>query len=354
MSAHKHHVGGARISTTPCGTVENRAAPTRTLRPTLSAGFVSGFVAVLFGVALATAAPAAAADDPTRPDAHVTHGPSCRPGGLVVEVVAGTSPYTVRLATTRTPSGEDSAVLAPGQAVVLHSADVAYGETIDGRLEFAAQDGTGVTYVDELEEYSFTRPTKEDCDAIADPSATDSGSASSSSSSSAPTTSGDAAAPPTTSPAPTDAPSTGSGTTAGGIAPTFGGGDAPPQQVTAGDTVTLQVSGFLPGELVTIQLHGSDAVLATATAGPDGTVQTDLRIPGGTDPGATTVHLTGTQSETVADVDLQVAAAEMPLATSADAGIVPLAAAAVALIAASGYLFAVVARRGHRPTIRRA
>jgi hypothetical protein len=348
MRAHKHRNGGARISTTPCGAVENRAAPTRNLRPTLSAGFV----AVLFGVALATAVPAAAADDPTRPDGRVTHGPSCRPGGLVVEVVAGTSPYTVRLATTRTPSGEDSAVLAPGQTVVLHSADVAYGETIDGRLEYAAQDGTGVTFVDELEEYSFTRPSKEDCDAIADPTPTGSGSASSSSGSAA-TASGDSAPP--TSAAPTEAPSSGSATaTEGGVAPTFTGGDAAPQQVMAGDTVTLQVGGFQPGELVTIQLHGSDAVLATATAGPDGTVQTDLRIPGNTDPGATTVHLTGTQSETVADVDLQVAAAEMPLATSGDAGIVPLVAAALALVAAAGYLFSVVGRRGHRPTIRRA
>ena len=135
-----------------------------------SAGLLTGLLALLFGAALATAAPAAAIDDPTRPDARVTHGPSCRPGGLVVEVVAGTVPYTVRLATTRTPSGEDEASLQPGETVVLRTDDVAYGETIDGRLEFAAQDGTGVTFVDELEEYSFTRPTREDCDAIADPS----------------------------------------------------------------------------------------------------------------------------------------------------------------------------------------
>src|SRR3954470_11117621 len=172
MSGHKHRNGGARISTTPWGAVENRATPTRKVRPSLAAGFVTGFVAVLFGAALATAAPAAAADDPSRPDGRVTHGPSCRPGGLVVEVVAGTSPYVVRLATTRTPSGEDEAVLAPGETVVLRSGGVDYGETIDGRLEFAAQDGTGVTYVDELREYSFTRPTKEDCDAIADPTPT--------------------------------------------------------------------------------------------------------------------------------------------------------------------------------------
>lgn len=346
MSGHKHRNGGARISTTPCGVVENRATPTRTLRSTLSAGSVAGFVAVLFGIALATAAPAAAADDPSRPDAQVTHGPSCRPGGLVVEVVAGTSPYSVRLATTRTPSGEDQATLQPGQTVVLHSADVAYGETIDGRLEFTALDGTGVTYVDELVDYSFTRPSKHDCDAIADPTPTASGTTPSA----APTTSGGAA--PATTPTPSAEPTTESRTPApAGSAPTAG---ASPQAVTAGDTVTLQATGFLPGELVAIQLHGSDQVLATVTAGPDGTVQTDVRIPGGTDAGATTVHLMGTQSEVVADVALQVAAAETALAPDGSADVVPLVAAAVALVAAAGHLFSVVGRRGSRPTIRRA
>ena len=60
----------------------------------------------MLGAVLASAAPAAAIDDLTRPDARVTHGPSCKPGGLVVEVVAGTAPYAVRLATTRTPAGD--------------------------------------------------------------------------------------------------------------------------------------------------------------------------------------------------------------------------------------------------------
>jgi hypothetical protein len=312
----------------------------------MSAGLVTSLVAALFGAALATAVPAAAADDPTRPDAQVTHGPSCKPGGLVVEVVAGTSPYSVRLATTRTPSGEDEATLQPGQTVVLHSDDVAYGETIDGRLEFAALDGTGVTYVDELVDYSFTRPSKEDCDAIADPSSTapsPSPSSSGAAATDAPADSATPSAEPTTD-SPTPAPA--------GSAPS---GDATPPSVAAGDTVSLQAAGFLPGELVTIQLHGSDAVLATATAGPDGTVQADLRIPGGTDAGATTVHLTGTQSEIVADVDLRVAAAETALAQDGSADIVPLVAAAIALVAAAGYLFSVVGRpRGGRPTIRRA
>ena len=45
---------------------------------------------------------------------------------------------------------------------------------------------------------------------------------------------------------------------------------------------------------------------------------------------------------------------DTPLATSGDSDVVPLVAAAVALVAAAGYLFSIVGRRGHRPTIRRA
>ena len=302
-----------------------------------------------FGAALATAAPAAAIDDPSRPDARVTHGPSCRPGGLVVEVVAGTSPYSVRLATTRTPSGEDEATLQPGETVVLRTDDVAYGETIDGRLEFAALDGSGVTYVDELLEYSFTRPTREDCDAIAEPSP-------------APPTAGEPSATPTdaapsTGSAPTTPPSTDGRTPApGGAAPTGGsGGGAAPRNVAAGDTVTLEASGFLPGELVTFALQGSNDVLATATAGPDGTVSTEVRIPDGTEAGPATVALFGTQSEIVTDVDLQVAGAERPVVRAGAGDLVPLTAAAIALVAAVGGLVSVAGRqRTRRPTVRSA
>ena len=118
---------------------------------------------------LAGAAPAAAVDDTTRPDARVTHGPSCRPGGVVVEVVAGSAPYAVTLATTREPDGEDFAELAPGDTVVLRTGGVAWGETVDGRLEYRALDGSGATWVDELAGYTFTRPAEEDCAAITAP-----------------------------------------------------------------------------------------------------------------------------------------------------------------------------------------
>ncbi len=124
----------------------------------------------LLAAGTALAGPAAAVDDPTRPDARVTHGPSCRPGGVVVEVTGGTVGYAVTLGTGRRPAGEDAADVAPGAVVVLTTADVDWGETIDPFLEFTALDGSGVGWVDELPGYSFTRPAAEDCAAIRPPS----------------------------------------------------------------------------------------------------------------------------------------------------------------------------------------
>lgn len=300
-------------------------------RPVLSAGLLTSFVFLFLGAALATAAPAAAIDDPTRPDGRVTHGPSCRPGGLVVEVMAGTAPYAVRLATTRNPAGEDEAVLQPGETVILRSDDVAYGETIDGRLEYTAGDGSGTAFIDELEEYSFTRPTRADCDAVAapttpepeppttSPSGTPSGSAGP----------GQAPAPGTAVPTSTEEPSS-SGSAA--PAPADGSSEPPARQVSAGDTVTLQASGFLPGERVTIQLQDGGEVLGTATAGPDGSVEAEVRIPDRTAAGATTVDLVGSESALVADVLLQVAGAERAVAGHGWVDLVPLTAAAVALV----------------------
>jgi hypothetical protein len=348
MEAHQHRNGGARISTTPPDVATQRATSAGPSRTALSAGLVGTFLALLLGAALATAAPAAAADDPSRPDARVTHGPSCHPGGLVVEVVAGTSPYVVRLATTRTPSGEDEATLGPGQTVELHTGDVANGETIDGRLEFAAQDGSGVTYVDELLEYSFTRPSKEDCDAIADPSPAAPTTAPATPVAS--TTSVGAAVPTSSGPT-TAAPGGDSRTpTSGAAAPTAGAGGTGPQDVTVGDTITLQAAGFQPGERVVVQLWGSDEILATATAGPDGTARADVRIPDGTGAGAATLHLVGADSEAVVEVALRVAADERAVTVDHPTDVVPLTAAALALVAATAALFSVGGRhRGGRP-----
>jgi hypothetical protein len=132
---------------------------------------VLGLTVLALLTGLAVAGPAAAIDDPARPDARVTHGPSCRPGGVVVEVVAGTVPYEVTLATTRAPDGEDSAELAAGRTAVLRTGGVAWGETIDGWLEYRALDGSGDSWVDELAGYTFTRPAEEDCAAITAPAA---------------------------------------------------------------------------------------------------------------------------------------------------------------------------------------
>ncbi len=256
----------------------------------------------------------------------------------MVEVVAGTAAYAVRLATTRTPGGEDEAELAPGQAVTLRSLDVDWGETIDGRLEFTARDGSGAAYTDELVEYSFTRPTREDCAALAEPTTPDP----------APPTAGapspTAAVPPgdagTAGPA---APSATTGPTPepGGVAPAERSSVAVGREVGAGGAITLQAGGFLPGERITVQLREGGAVLGTATAGPDGTVQVEVRIPQRTGEGRTTVDLIGADSAVVADVQLQVAGAERAMSGDGWADLVPLTAAAVALVGSAAGLVSV-------------
>ncbi|RBY78273.1 hypothetical protein DQ238_12340 [Geodermatophilus sp. TF02-6] len=143
--------------------------PRRRLVPSLVT--TAGLWAVLACAGIVGAAPAAAVDDPARPDSRVTHGPSCRPGGIVVEVTGGSTPYAVTLATTRRPAGEDAAEVAPGAVVVLGTGDVDWGETIDPSLAYTALDGSGTAFVDELDGYSSTRPRWEDCAAIAPPTA---------------------------------------------------------------------------------------------------------------------------------------------------------------------------------------
>jgi hypothetical protein len=314
----------------------------------------------LLAAAVATAAPAAAIDDPTRPDARVTHGPSCRPGGLVVEVQAGTTPYSVRLATTRQPAGEAEALLAPGEFTVLRSGDVAWGETIDGRLEYAAQDGSGLTYVDELEDYSFTRPTQEDCAAVTAPAS--SAPAAPGSASSAPVATpaagadgGDAAStPPSRSGGPTTgtpvanqqpgtaAPSAGDGTSG---EPSRATSTASVSRVAAGSVVTLRGTGFLPGERVTILMHAGGAVIGSAVAGDDGTVEAEVQIPSGTALGPARLDLVGDSSATVTNLELQVAAAEAAVSPRGNVPLGSLVAAAVALVGSVGALVSVAGRQ---------
>ena len=315
---------------------------------------LAGLVSVLFAAAVSTAAPAAAIDDPARPDARVTHGPSCRPGGLVVEVQGGTTPYFVRLATTRAPAGEAEAELAPGQTVVLRTGDVAHGETIDGRLEYTARDGSGTGYVDELENYSFTRPSQEDCDAITAPaSAEHTGpvpAPSAAATTSAPGSAGGGASPATTSPgrpgsgaAPAPAAAGRTGTGAGG--PGVATSTASARRVTAGTTVVLHATGFLSGERVTILLHAGGRVLGSAVADDEGVVRAEVRIPGGTAAGAIRLDLVGDESAVVTDVELHVAAAEMTTAARGTVSPWAVSAAAVALVGSVGGLVSVSGRR---------
>ncbi|SHN88724.1 hypothetical protein SAMN05660350_04714 [Geodermatophilus obscurus] len=126
-------------------------------------------VLALLCAGIAFAGPAAAVDDDTRPEARVTHGPSCRPGGVVVEVTGGTVGHAVTLGTSRRPAGEQSAEVAPGAVVVLSTGPVDWGETIDPFLQYAALDGSGAGWVDDLAGYDFTRPAAEDCAAISPP-----------------------------------------------------------------------------------------------------------------------------------------------------------------------------------------
>jgi hypothetical protein len=156
--ADEHHRGGPSVPT---------ALPSTTTAARYRAVPLLLLTAVL-GFAGTVAAPAAhAIDDPSRPDARVTHGPSCAPGGVVVEIAAGTAAYSVVLASTRLPGGEDSGALAAGALLTLRTGDVAWGETIDPWLEFTAADGT--SYVDELPGFTFTRPAEDDCAAITAP-----------------------------------------------------------------------------------------------------------------------------------------------------------------------------------------
>lgn len=335
--------GGSSISITQTAAVR-RTSTAGSTPSSVTAGVLSGLLLLLVGAGVAMAPPAAAVDDPTRPDARVTHGPSCRPGGLVVEVTGGTATYFVRLATTRQPGGEDQATVAPGTTVVLRSDDVDWGETIDGRLEYTARDGSGATFVDELDNYSFTRPTQEDCDAVHDPTQPH------------PSPPPAAEAPAAqddedggTSATPADRTPTGAGqpqeTQAGAVPPGSGSsGQASAEQVAPGGSVTVSGTGFLPGERVVVQLAGG-TVLATATAASDGSVQAQVRIPEQTVSGPTTLNLVGDDSAVVADVDLRVAAGSAPAGDDGAADLVPLVAAAGALVLTAAGLASVAGRQ---------
>jgi hypothetical protein len=277
-----------------------------------------------------------------------------------VEVTGGSVSYLVRLATTRRPGGEDSAIVAPGTTVVLRTADVAWGETIDGRLEFEARDGSGTQFVDELEHYSFTRPTEEDCAAVHDPTLvhpspppSSSPSPSRTGQAPAPTEPGTTAPPSrtpggsaTTTPSHTPAPEPEETGAAGG--PAGPSGAASTGRVVPGDRVTVDGAGFLPGERVVVQLDGGP-VLGTVTAADDGTVRAQVTIPEGTRSGRMLLSLVGDDSDVVAAVELRVAAASAPEGDGDLIEVVPLALAAAALVGATAGVVSAAGQRRRRP-----
>jgi hypothetical protein len=327
--------------------------PPRPPSPVLATGLaLLSAVAGLLVLGVAGAVPAAAVDDPTRPDARVTHGPSCHPGGVVVEVTAGTVAYAVTLATTRRPEGEDRTEVQPGATVVLRTGDVEWGETIDSRLEYAALDGSDTAYVDELDGFSYTRPAEEDCAAIAAPSSA--AEVPSSGVAPAPAPSVDAPPAPGSSsdatpvpdvapgpPAPEAVPDVPADVPADGPTAGAGAASASTRQVPAGGEVVLTGTGFAPGEEVTVRT-ADGTVLASVPAGPDGSVEVTVRVPAGADAGAATVELTGATSAVTAAVRLRVAAAAAPV----DPLPLPLVAAGVALLASATGLVLAAGRRG--------
>ena len=268
---------------------------------------------------LALAGPAAAIEDPRRPVATVTHGPSCGPGAVRVQVTNGTEAHRVALVLDGGPEQQD-ATLGPGQEADLGSADVAWGATVTVAVTVRKADGAAES---PLDLGTYTRPSWADCDAL-EPRAP------------APGVSGQpvelagspAAAPVT--PVPVGA------ATATGVA----------ASVAPGGVVTVRGSGFTPGEAVDVSLSGGSGVLATAVAAADGAVEAVVQIPRGADLGPVSVQLVGRTSSAVSGLDLQVAARPPSLAESSTS--LPVVAAGTALLVAGAALGAASARRAPR------
>jgi hypothetical protein len=282
----------------------------------------------LLTAAIAVAGPASAIEDPRRPSAEITHGPSCGPGVIRVAVINGTRAQ--RVALVFDGAGEqDSAVLSPGERAELVSADVDWGQTVDVSVTVAATDGTGG---EPIEFGTYTRPSAEDCAAISGP--------------------GPEVDPPsrpapwgTTTVGTTTAPTSRSTAPAADRAEQPGrpAGSASAAAVPPGGVVTVRATGFTPGEPVTVSMVGVETPLATVTAAADGSVEAVVQIPRGADPGAAVVELVGGLSTATAGMNLQLTARALPVPAPTTS--VPVLAAGVALIVVAGCLGLLAARR---------
>jgi hypothetical protein len=330
---------------------------------TVASRRVAGRTPVLLGatgalllVGVAVAGPGAALEDPRRPAATVSRGPSCGSGDIRVLVVNGTEAHRVALVLGGVTE-QDSLVLAPDERAVLHSGHFDWGSTVSVAVSVATADGTGVAEPVELGSYS--RPSRADCGEMTgaapskDPVARRSdvpaagttaprpGSAGTSTTGSAP-----AGSPPAGSPAdatPTGTPTAdpaGSGRATGtppgpgvpgsadpqatpssstaepGHTPPAGSTEPdrqPAGPVAPGGVVTVHGSGFAPGEPVLVSVPGSVDPLATVTAAPDGSVEAVVQIPRATGLGVLTLQLVGQRSAATAGLDLRVAARVAPV-----------------------------------------
>jgi hypothetical protein len=299
--------------------------PTTAARASLTLAALGAVLAA--GTALA--GPAGALEDPRRPVAEVTHGPSCGPGVVRVQVTNGNQPTEVALVFDGTDV-QDVAGLEPAEQVELGSVDVAWGTTVHVAVTVTGTAGAASL---PLDLGTYTRPSKADCDALV-PGPEPTGAST-----------GIAAARPGT----------------GAVADPVPDGPLTPQVVPVGDqgaavagaqlapiahpggVVTVRGSGFTAGEPVDVTLDGVDEPLATAVAAADGTIEAVVQIPRGASLGAVTVQLVGRTSSATSGLDLQVAAREQ--AVAGGSAPVPVVAAGSALLLASAALGVATARR---------
>jgi hypothetical protein len=354
----------------------------------LPALLVLAATCALLSSAVALAGPAAAIEDPRRPTAEVTHGPSCGPSVIRVAVTNGTEVHRVTLVLDRTDE-QEAAELGNGEQAELVSEDIDWGRTVDVSVTVTDTDGTAEQ---PIEFGTYTRPSAEDCAAVtpttspsspepttpaAPPSTGTTTTPTSPSSEPAPATPATTAATATTATTATTSstpsrPSSPSTPRPTGSAPASpgtphwtpppsspagqadGSGDEPRNEprdeagsasaasVSPGGVLTVRATGFTPGEPVTVSMVGIDHPLTTVTAAVDGSVEAVVQIPRSAALGTATVQLVGGQSAASAGLDLQVAARAQPVAERTS---LPVFVAGTALIGAAGVLGLMAARR---------
>jgi hypothetical protein len=142
-------------------------APRRSalVRAALPATVLCASVAAGIAAGVALAGPAAAMQDPRRPAVEVTAGPSCGPAVVRVQVTGGSAAGHVALVFDGT-AVQQEADLAPGQAVELGSAGIDWGVTVDVSVTATGARGE---FLEPAQLGTYTRPSRQDCEAISAP-----------------------------------------------------------------------------------------------------------------------------------------------------------------------------------------